>query len=170
MGFEYSEGCPVERELRVGIGYDSHPLVSGRKLILGGVEIPYDRGLLGRSDADVATHAVIDALCGAADLGDIGTQFPEGESKYEGVSSLLLLGRISELIKAKGFKVVNIDTTIIAQRPKLSPFIPEMRGRISQALGIESAQVTVKTTTTDGLGFIGREEGIAAQSVALIQG
>ena len=157
-------------EMRVGIGYDSHPLVPGRKLILGGVEIPYDRGLLGRSDADVAIHAIIDALCGAADLGDIGIRFPEGESKYEGVSSLLLLGRISELIKAKGFKVVNIDTTIIAQRPKLSPFIPEMREKISQALGIESTQVTVKTTTTDGLGFIGRGEGIAAQSVALIQG
>jgi len=159
----------VGRELRVGIGYDSHPLVPGRKLILGGVEIPYDRGLLGRSDADVATHAVIDALCGAADLGDIGTQFPEEESRYEGVSSLLLLGRIGELVKAEGFKVVNIDTTIIAQRPKLSSFVPEMREKISQALGIESTQVTVKTTTTDGLGFIGREEGIAAQSVALIQ-
>jgi len=159
----------MERELRVGIGYDSHPLVSGRKLILGGVDIPFDRGLLGRSDADVATHAVIDALCGAADLGDIGTQFPEEESKYEGVSSLLLLGRIGELVKGKGFKVVNIDTTIIAQGPKLSPFIPEMRGKISQALGIESTQVTVKATTTDGLGFIGRGEGIAAQSVALIQ-
>lgn len=160
----------MERELRVGIGYDSHPLVPGRKLILGGVEIPYDKGLLGRSDADVAVHAVIDALCGAADLGDIGTQFPEGESKYEGVSSLLLLGRIGELLKAKGFKVVNIDTTIIAQRPKLSSFVPEMRKKLSQALGIESTQVTVKTTTTDGLGFIGRGEGVAAQSVALIQG
>jgi len=158
----------VGRELRVGIGYDSHPLVPGRKLILGGVEIPYDRGLLGRSDADVATHAVIDALCGAADLGDIGTQFPEGESKYEGVSSLLLLGRIGELVKAKGFGVVNIDITIIAQRPRLSSFIREMRVKISQALGIESAQVTVKTTTTDGLGFIGRGEGMAAQSVALV--
>ncbi len=156
------------REMRVGIGYDSHPLVPGRKLILGGVDIPYDKGLLGRSDADVATHAIMDALCGATDLGDIGTQFPEGESKYEAVSSLLLLGRIGELVKAKGFKVVNIDTTIIAQRPRLSPFISEMRGKISQALGIESTQVTVKTTTTDGLGFIGREEGVAAQSVALV--
>jgi len=160
----------VERGLRVGIGYDSHPLVSGRKLILGGVDIPYDKGLLGRSDADVATHAVIDALCGAADLGDIGTQFPEEESKYEGVSSLLLLGRIGELVKAKGFEVVNIDITIIAQRPRVSSFVPEMRKRISQALGIESTQVTVKATTTDGLGFIGRGEGMAAQSVALIRG
>lgn len=159
----------MERELRVGIGYDSHPLVSGRKLILGGVDIPYDKGLLGRSDADVATHAAIDALCGAADLGDIGTQFPEQESKYEGVSSLLLLGRMGELVKAKGFEVVNIDITIIAQHPRLSAFVPEMRKRISKALGIESTQVTVKTTTTDGLGFIGRGEGMAAQSVALVQ-
>lgn len=160
----------MKRGLRVGIGYDSHPLVSGRKLILGGVDIPYDKGLLGRSDADVATHAVIDALCGAADLGDIGTQFPEEESKYEGVSSLLLLGRIGELVKAQGFGVVNIDITIIAQRPRVSSFVPEMRKRISQALGIESTQVTVKATTTDGLGFIGRGEGVAAQSVALIRG
>ena len=160
----------MERELRVGIGYDSHPLVSGRKLILGGVGIPYDKGLLGRSDADVATHAVIDALCGAADLGDIGTQFPEQESKYEGVSSLLLLGRIAELAKAKGFEVVNIDITIIAQRPRLSVFVSEMRKRIGQALGIEPTRVTVKATTTDGLGFIGRGEGMAAEAVALIRG
>lgn len=160
----------MERELRVGIGYDTHPLISGRKLILGGVEIPYAKGLLGRSDADVATHAVIDALCGAADLGDIGTQFPEQESRYEGVSSLLLLAKIGELVKAKGFEVVNIDITIIAQHPRLSVFVPEMRKRISQALGIESTQVTVKATTTDGLGFIGRGEGMAAQSVALIRG
>ncbi len=159
----------MERELRVGIGYDSHPLVRGRKLVLGGVDIPYDKGLLGRSDADVATHAIIDALCGAADLGDIGTQFPPEESKHEGISSLTLLNRVHELVKAKGFSVANIDTTIIAQCPKLSPFIPEMRKRISQALGIEPKQVTIKATTTDGLGFIGRQEGIAAQSIALIQ-
>jgi 2-C-methyl-D-erythritol 2,4-cyclodiphosphate synthase len=165
---EHSKEISNGKEMRVGMGYDSHPLVSGRKLILGGVEIPYDKGLLGWSDADVVIHAIIDALCGAADLGDIGTQFPEGESEYEGVSSLLLLGRIGELVKAKGFKVVNIDTTIIAQRPRLSPFIPEMRGKISQALGIEATEVTIKATTTNGLGFIGREEGMAAQSVALI--
>jgi 2-C-methyl-D-erythritol 2,4-cyclodiphosphate synthase len=157
------------REMKIGIGYDSHPLVSGRKLILGGVDIPYDKGLLGRSDADVAIHAIIDALCGAADLGDIGTQFPSEEPKYENISSLVLLGKTGELIKAKGFRVVNIDVTIIAEHPKLSPFIPEMREHISQALGINSTQVTIKATTTDGLGFIGREEGIAAQSVALIQ-
>jgi 2-C-methyl-D-erythritol 2,4-cyclodiphosphate synthase len=156
-------------ELKVGIGWDSHPLVSGRRLILGGVDIPYDKGLSGWSDADVVIHAIIDALCGAADLGDIGTQFPPGEPEYENISSLVLLTRTGELVKARGFKVANIDVTIMAQRPKLSPFVPEMRKRISQALGLESTQVTVKATTTSGLGFIGREEGIVAQSVALIE-
>ena len=159
----------MQSELRVGIGYDSHPLVSGRKLILGGTHIPHDKGLSGWSDADVAIHAVIDALCGAADLGDIGTQFPPEEPEYKNISSLVLLTKTSKLVKAKGFKIVNIDVTIMAQRPKLSPFILEMRQHISQALGISPAQVTVKATTTNGLGFIGREEGIATQSVALIE-
>ena len=158
----------MEEELRVGIGCDSHPLVSGRRLILGGVDVPYDKGLSGWSDADVATHAIIDALCGAANLGDIGTLFPSQELEYKDISSLVLLGKTSELLKAKGFRIINIDVTIIAQNPKLSYFIPEMRKRLSQALGVESAQVTIKATTTDGLGFIGREDGIAAQSVALI--
>jgi 2-C-methyl-D-erythritol 2,4-cyclodiphosphate synthase len=156
------------KELRVGIGCDSHPLVSGRRLVLGGVHIPYDKGLSGWSDADVATHAIIDALCGAADLGDIGTLFPSHEPEYKDISSLVLLGKTSELLKAKGLRVVNIDVTIIAQSPKLSTFLPKMRKRISQALNVESTQVAIKTTTTDGLGFIGRGEGIAAQSVALI--
>lgn len=156
-------------EMRVGIGYDSHPLVQGRKLVLGGVEIPSDRGLLGWSDADVATHSIIDALCGAADLGDIGTQFPPEESEYKGISSLLLLGQVSEMVKAKGYEVVNIDTTIVAQSPRLSQFIPGMRDKISQALGLEPARVTIKATTTNGLGFVGREEGIASQSVALVR-
>ena len=158
----------MEEELKVGIGCDSHPLVSGRRLILGGVDIPYDKGLSGWSDADVATHAVIDALCGAADLGDIGTLFPSQEPEYKDISSLVLLRKTRELLKTKGFRVVNIDVTIIVQNPKLSPFIPEMRKRIGQALGLDSTQVTVKATTTNGLGFIGRGEGIAAQSVALI--
>jgi 2-C-methyl-D-erythritol 2,4-cyclodiphosphate synthase len=158
----------MEKELRVGIGCDSHPLVSGRRLILGGVHIPYDKGLSGWSDADVATHAVIDALCGAADLGDIGTLFPSQEIAYKDISSLVLLRKTSELLKAKGLRVINIDVTIIAQSPGLSPFLPEMRKRISQALNVESTQVAIKATTTDGLGFIGRGEGIAAQSVALI--
>jgi len=158
----------MEKKLRVGIGCDSHPLVSGRRLILGGVDIPYDKGLSGWSDADVATHAIIDALCGAADLGDIGTLFPSQKPEYKDISSLVLLSKTGELLKAKGFRVINIDVTIIAQNPMLSPFIPEMRKRIGQALDVDSTQVTVKATTTKGLGFIGRGEGIAAQSVALI--
>jgi len=158
----------MREELRVGIGCDSHPLISGRRLILGGVDIPYDKGLSGWSDADVAIHAIIDALCGAADLGDIGTLFPSQEPEYEDISSLVLLSKTGELLKAKGLKVVNIDVTVIAQNPKLSPFVPEMRKRLSQTLGIDSTQLTIKATSTDGLGFIGRGEGIAAQSVALI--
>jgi 2-C-methyl-D-erythritol 2,4-cyclodiphosphate synthase len=158
-----------EGEMRVGIGYDSHSLVPGRKLVLGGVEIPSDRGLLGWSDADVAVHSMIDALCGAADLGDIGTQFPPEESEYKGISSLLLLGKVGELVKAKGYEVVNIDTTIVAQSPRLLQFIPIMRGKVSRALGLEPARVTIKATTTDGLGFVGRGEGIASQSVALVR-
>jgi 2-C-methyl-D-erythritol 2,4-cyclodiphosphate synthase len=154
--------------IKIGIGFDCHPLAPQRKLILGGVRIPFDKGLSGWSDADVVAHAIIDALCGAADLGDIGTQFSPENPKYNNISSLILLTKIGELVKEKGFKVANIDVTIMAQRPKLSPFIPEMRERISQALGITPAQVTVKATTTNGLGFIGREEGIAAQSIALI--
>jgi 2-C-methyl-D-erythritol 2,4-cyclodiphosphate synthase len=160
----------MEREeLSVGIGWDSHPLISGRRLILGGVDIPYDKGLLGWSDADVAIHAIIDALCGAADLGDIGTLFPSGEPKYKDISSLVLLSRTSKLLEAKGLRVANIDVTIIAQNPKLSPFIPEMRRRIGKTLGVDSTWVTVKATTTNGLGFIGREEGMAAQAVALVR-
>jgi 2-C-methyl-D-erythritol 2,4-cyclodiphosphate synthase len=156
-------------ELRIGIGWDSHALVSGRSLVLGGVDIPYDKGLSGWSDADVAVHAIIDALCGAADLGDIGTLFPSGEEKYKGISSLVLLRKTNELLKAKGLRVANVDVTIIAQTPKLSPFIPEMRKRISQALGVDSTQVTVKATTANGLGFVGRGEGMVAHSVALIR-
>jgi 2-C-methyl-D-erythritol 2,4-cyclodiphosphate synthase len=156
-------------ELRVGVGWDSHPLVSWRRLILGGVDIPYDKGLSGWSDADVVTHAIIDALCGAADLGDIGTLFPSGGPEYKDISSLVLLSKTSELLKAKGLKVANIDITIIAQSPKLAPFIPEMRKRIGQVLGVDSTQVTIKATTTNGLGFIGREEGMAAQAVALVR-
>jgi len=160
----------MERDkLRIGTGFDCHPLVSGRGLILGGVDIPYGKGLSGWSDADVVVHAMIDALCGAANLSDIGTLFPSQEAQYKDVSSLLLLGKTNELLKTKGFRIVNIDVTIIAQSPKLSLFIPEMRIRIGQVLGIDSTKITIKATTTNGLGFIGREEGIAAQSVALIQ-
>ena len=156
-------------ELRVGIGWDSHSLVPGRKLILGGVAIPYDKGLAGWSDADVAVHAVIDALCGAADLGDIGALFPPQEPEYKDISSLVLLNKTGELVKARGFRVVNIDVTIMAQDPRISPFISEMRNSISWALGIDSKQVTVKAITTNGLGFIGRGEGMAAQAAALVR-
>ena len=156
-------------DIRVGIGYDSHPLVLGRRLILGGVAIPHDKGLSGWSDADVTVHAMIDALCGAADLGDIGTLFPSQEPEYKDISSLALLSKTGELVKAKGFKVANIDVTIMAQSPKLSPFIAEMKERVSQVLGLDLTQVSIKATTTDGLGFIGREEGIAAQAIALVQ-
>lgn len=154
--------------MRVGIGYDVHPLILGRKLMLGGVEIPSDKGLSGYSDADVLAHAIIDALLGAAGLGDIGSQFPAADPKYKDISSLILMGETKKLVEAQDFKIVNIDATIIAQRPKLSPFIEKMRYQISQALGVEVTQVAVKATSGEGLGFIGREEGVCAQAVALI--
>jgi len=155
--------------MRVGVGYDCHPLIPGRKLVLGGVSIPFDKGLSGYSDADVAVHAIIDALCGAADLGDIGTNFPSGDPRYKDISSLVLLGKIGELVDKKGFAIVNIDVTIVAQSPRLSPFFSEMKKQISRSLNIKPSQVAVKATTTDGVGSIGRGEGIAAQSVALVQ-
>lgn len=159
----------MQQELRVGIGFDSHPLASGRKLILGGVDIPYNKGLSGWSDADVVAHVMIDALCGAADLGDIGRLFPAGDQEYKDASSLELLTKTGELLRANGFAVASIDATIIAEGPKLSPFIPEMREKISQALSIDSTRITIKATTTNGLGFVGRGEGMAAQAVALIR-
>lgn len=158
----------MQKELRVGIGYDSHPLVSGRALVLGGVHIPCGKGLSGWSDADVATHAIIDALCGAAGLGDIGRLFPAGDAEYRDISSLLLLSEAGQLLKAGGFTVVNVDATIIAQEPRVAPFVDEMRKLVARALEIEPGRVTIKATTTNGLGSIGREEGIAAQAVALI--
>lgn len=155
--------------MRVGTGYDTHPLVEGRKLILGGTHIPYDKGLLGHSDADVVLHAIIDALCGAANIGDIGTLFPPGEKEYENISSLVLLSRTGGLLRSQGGSIVNIDVAIMAQHPRIAPFIPEMKQRISQSLEIDSKRVSIKATTTNGLGFTGRGEGIAAQSVALLQ-
>ena len=163
-----AKGYPSDHEMRIGTGYDSHPLASERKLVLGGVDIPFNRGLLGWSDADVAVHAIIDALCGAADLGDIGTLFPPRDPEYRNISSLILLAKTGDLVKGRGLGIVNIDVTIIAHQPRLSPFTPEMRKRLSQALDIDTARITVKATTTNGLGFIGREEGIAAQAVALL--
>jgi 2-C-methyl-D-erythritol 2,4-cyclodiphosphate synthase len=155
--------------MRAGIGYDVHKLVTGRKLILGGVEVPFDKGLSGHSDADVLTHAIMDALLGAAGLRDIGSQFPPEDPKYKDISSLVLLDEVNKLVWDKGFVVVNIDAVIVAQQPEISPFIEGMRRLISRTLVIDLEQVMVKATTTDGLGFAGRGEGMAAYAVALIE-
>jgi 2-C-methyl-D-erythritol 2,4-cyclodiphosphate synthase len=155
--------------MRAGIGYDVHKLVTGRRLILGGVEIPFAKGLSGHSDADVLTHAIMDALLGAAGLRDIGSQFPPDDPKYKDISSLLLLDEVNKLVWDKGFIVVNIDAVIVAQQPKISPFIDDMRRLISRRLGINLEQLMVKATTTDGLGFAGRGEGMAAYAVALVE-
>ena len=155
--------------MRVGIGYDVHPLVPGRKLILGGVEISFDKGLSGHSDADVLTHAIIDALLGAAGLRDIGEQFPPDEAKYKDISSLALLGEVNKMLRAKGFRIGNIDAVVVAEQPRIAPFIEDMRSCIARTLEIDSGQVMVKATTTDGLGFAGRVEGIAAYVTALLE-
>ena len=160
----------MKNNWRIGIGYDVHKLTAGRKLVLGGVEIPFSRGLSGWSDADVLTHAVMDALLGAAALGDIGRHFPPGESPYQDISSLILLGRVKEILKENGWRVGNIDATIMAEQPRLSDFINMMRDKLSQTLEIEIGGVSVKATTTEQLGFVGRGEGIAACAVALIDG
>jgi 2-C-methyl-D-erythritol 2,4-cyclodiphosphate synthase len=154
---------------RVGLGYDVHRLVEGRKLIIGGVEIPHTKGLLGHSDADVLVHAVCDALLGALSLGDIGEHFPDSSPEFEGVSSLLLLEEVSKLVRKRGYEVVNVDCVVVAQRPKLKPFKRRMEENIASALGISPSQVSVKATTTEGLGFEGREEGISAKAVALLK-
>jgi 2-C-methyl-D-erythritol 2,4-cyclodiphosphate synthase len=155
--------------MRAGIGYDVHKLVTGRRLILGGVEIPFAKGLSGHSDADVLTHAIMDALLGAAGLKDIGNQFPPEAPKYKDISSLVLLDEVKKLLEAKGLAILNIDATVVAQQPQLSPFIEDMRRLISQTLGIDLEQMMVKATTTDGLGFAGRGEGMAAYAVALVE-
>ena len=155
--------------MRIGQGYDVHRLVPERKLILGGVEIPYEKGLLGHSDADVIVHAVMDALLGAAGLWDIGHAFPDDDPETEGISSLVLLERVRDMLSRHGFQVVNVDGTIIAQRPKLSPYIPAMRKNIASVLSIDENRVNLKATTEEGLGFTGSGEGIAAQSVALLE-
>ncbi|MDE7300456.1 MAG: 2-C-methyl-D-erythritol 2,4-cyclodiphosphate synthase [Lachnospiraceae bacterium] len=154
--------------MRIGTGYDVHRLVEGRELILGGVKIPCERGLLGHSDADVLVHAVMDALLGAAALGDIGRHFPDSDESYRGISSLKLLEQVGALLQKEHYLVGNIDATIIAQRPKLAPFIELMRDNIAAVLGISRDQVNVKATTEEGLGFTGAGEGIAAQAVALL--
>ncbi len=154
--------------LRIGHGYDVHKLTEQRKLILGGVLIPYHKGLLGHSDADVLVHAVMDALLGAAALGDIGKLFPDTDEKYKGADSLVLLKRVAEVIDKNNYEISNIDSTICAQAPKLSPFISYMRENIANALEIDPAQVSVKATTEEGLGFTGKGEGISAHAVCLI--
>lgn len=154
--------------MRIGMGYDVHRLTEGRALILGGVEIPWEKGLLGHSDADVLVHAVMDALLGAAALGDIGKHFPDTDPAYKGISSIRLLRHVGELLKQEGYTVENIDATIIAQQPKMAPHIPAMRENMAEALGIPASKLNVKATTEEGLGFTGRGEGIASQAICLL--
>ncbi len=157
-------------KMRVGIGYDVHPLAPGRRLVLGGVDIPFDKGLSGWSDADVLTHAIMDALLGAAALGDIGSHFPPGDPRYKDISSLILLERVKNELAKNGWQINNIDATIVAEQPKLRDYIDGMRQQLSQTLGIDISQVSVKASTSAGLGFIGRGEGMATHAVAMIEG
>ncbi|MGN1203427.1 MAG: 2-C-methyl-D-erythritol 2,4-cyclodiphosphate synthase [Lachnospiraceae bacterium] len=154
--------------MRIGMGYDVHRLTENRKLIIGGVEIPYEKGLLGHSDADVLLHAIMDALLGAAALGDIGKLFPDTDPAYEGISSLILLEKVRDVLEENLFFVENIDATIIAQAPKMRPYIDEMRKQIAGRLGISISQVNVKATTEEGLGFTGNKEGISAQAICML--
>ena len=154
---------------RVGIGFDAHPLVEGRPLVLGGVEVPFHRGLSGHSDGDVLVHAVMDAVLGAGGLGDKGTHFPSSDDRFKDVSSLLLLSRVAELARDGGWRIVNVDATMLAQKPVLAPYIEDMRLKISAAAKISTGSVSIKATTTDYLGFVGREEGMAAYAVALLE-
>ena len=154
--------------MRVGLGYDVHKLVEGRDLILGGVNIPYEKGLLGHSDADVLVHALMDAMLGAAALGDIGRHFPDTDQKYKGISSMFLLDEVAKLIAANGYSIGNVDVTVIAQAPKISPHVEEMRDNIAKVLKLEKSRINIKGTTTEKLGFTGRKEGIAAEAVCSI--
>ncbi|HEY7914701.1 MAG TPA: 2-C-methyl-D-erythritol 2,4-cyclodiphosphate synthase [Blastocatellia bacterium] len=153
---------------RIGTGFDIHRLVEGRKLILGGVEVEFEKGLLGHSDSDVLTHAVCDALLGAAALGDIGSHFPDSDERFKGASSLDMLARVADLLTARGYRVANIDATIMAERPKLAPYIPRMREHLAARLGVTIEQVSVKAKTGEGLESIGRGEAMAAQAVAML--
>lgn len=154
--------------MRIGMGYDVHRLVEHRDLVLGGVKIPYEKGLLGHSDADVLLHAIMDALLGAAALGDIGKHFPDTDPAYRGADSLLLLGKVGELLEGEGFLIENIDATIIAQAPKMRPYIDTMQENIAKTLGIDTRQINVKATTEEGLGFTGTGEGISAQAICML--
>lgn len=155
--------------MRVGMGYDVHRLTAGRKLIMGGVEIPYEKGLLGHSDADVLLHAIMDALLGAAALGDIGKHFPDTDPAYKGISSIRLLEHVGKLLDENGYVIENIDATIIAQKPKMRPYIDQMRENIAKALQIDTYQVNVKATTEEGLGFTGTGEGISSQAICAVE-
>lgn len=154
--------------MRIGMGYDVHKLTEGRDLILGGVNIPWEKGLLGHSDADVLIHAVMDALLGAAALGDIGKHFPDTDPAYKGISSILLLQHVTELLREHNFEIGNIDATIIAQKPKMAPHIPQMRTNMAQAMGIDESRLNIKATTEEGLGFTGSGEGISSQAICLL--
>ena len=155
--------------MRVGIGYDAHRLLEGRPLILGGVVVPYHLGLAGHSDGDVLVHAIIDALLGAAALGDIGHHFSSDDPQYENISSLFLLARVRDLLADHGWQVRNVDATIVAERPRLAPYVHQMRQAVGAHLGLEPDLISIKATTTDGMGFAGREEGISAQAIVLIE-
>lgn len=155
--------------MRAGIGYDVHPLITGRALVLGGVKVPFGKGLSGYSDADVLTHAIMDALLGAAGMKDIGHQFPTGDPEYKGVYSIDLLEKVGRMVCSRGFAIKNVDSVLIAQEPKIAPYIDEMCHKLSSALRIDIDQVMVKATTTDGLGFAGKGEGMAAYAVALLE-
>jgi 2-C-methyl-D-erythritol 2,4-cyclodiphosphate synthase len=154
--------------VRIGLGYDAHRLVAGRPLILGGVEIPYAQGLLGYSDADVLTHAIGDALLGAVGAGDLGTHFPDRDPAYQNISSLILLARIMEVVRDRGFAPVNVDATIVTEHPRLAPHIPAMQARLATILGLAPADINIKATTTEHMGFAGRGEGMAAYAVVLV--
>lgn len=154
--------------IKIGHGYDVHRLVEGRKLILGGVCIPHPKGLLGHSDADVLAHAICDALLGALALGDIGKHFPDNDEKYKNADSLVLLKKVCELVREQGYEISNVDSTVLAQAPKLRPYIDSMRQNLTEAMGVDVGSVSVKATTEEGLGFTGAEEGIAAHAVALV--
>ncbi len=156
-------------EIRIGQGIDIHPFAEGRRCVLGGVEIPSDKGLLGHSDADALLHALIDAVLGAMGQRDIGTLFPDDDSAYEGIDSRILLERVWELAARQGWQLVNADMTLLAEKPKVKPYVKEMQKRISDALGCEAGRITIKATTTERLGFIGREEGVLATAVVLLQ-
>ena len=154
--------------MRAGIGFDVHAFETGRRLVLGGVEIEHHKGLKGHSDADVLVHAIMDALLGAAGLRDIGVYFPDTDIRYKNISSLLLLKEVKKIINDKGFEIINIDSTLILEKPKVSPYIPEMLKKLADTLELDPGRIGIKATTTEGLGFCGREEGIAAQSIALL--